>query len=81
MLPGIVESLIILDAQFIGADFAEDGFLIEFGFLPNQWLLVSFFFLAEKTGIIFVTAFELNGNGVELGVPINKVCLIVHWLA
>ncbi|WP_168171997.1 hypothetical protein [Algoriphagus sp. A40] len=49
MLPGIVESLIILVAQFIGAEFAVDGLLIEFGFLPNQWALGQLVLLGRKS--------------------------------
>lgn len=81
MRAGIVGSHVILDAQLISADSAKDGFLTKFSFGPNLMLVVSFFFMAGKAGIVFVTAFELDGDDIELGMPMHASGLVVHRFA
>lgn len=81
MRAGMVGGHVILDAQFIAADSAKDSFLVKFSFGPNHMLMVCLFLMAGKAGIIFVTAFKLNGYDIELGVPMHAASLVVHRLA
>lgn len=44
-------------------------------------IMVSLFLVARKAGIILVAAFELDGNNIQLGMPVNAAGLIVHRFA
>lgn len=81
MRTGIVGGHVIFDAQFVAAYSAKNGFLIEFDFWPNPMLMICFFFMAGKAGVILVAAFEFDRNDIQLGMPMYTARLVVHRLA
>ena len=81
MRAGIVGGHVIFDAQLIAADAAKNGFLVKFGFWPNLMLMIRFFFMAGKAGIILVAAFEFDRNDIQFGMPMHAAGLVVNRLA
>lgn len=81
MRASIVGSHVVRYAQFIATDPAEDGLLVKIIPRPNLVLVVGFFFMAGKARVIFVTAFELDCDDIQLRVPMHAAGLIVHRLA
>lgn len=81
MRTGIVGSHVVFDAQFIAANPTKNGFLVKFGFWPNPMLMICFFFMAGKAGVILVATFEFDRNDIQLGMPMYTARLVVHRLA
>lgn len=81
MRTGIVGGHVIFDAQFVAAYPTQYGFLIKFSFSPNLMLMVCFFLMTGKTGIILVATLEFDGNDIQFGMPMHAAGLVVHRLS
>lgn len=81
MRTGIVGSHVVFNAQLIAAHPTKNGFLVEFYFWPDLVLVVGFFLVAGKTGIVFIATFEFDGDDVQLRMPMHAAGLIVHQFA
>ncbi len=81
MRTDIVGGHVIFDAQLVAADSAKNGFLIEFDFWPNLILMVCFFLMTGKAGIILVATLEFDGNDIQFRMPVHAAGLVVHGLS
>ena len=78
MRTGIVGSHVVFNAQFISADAAENCLLVKLNFWPNLRFMIRFLLMAGKAWVIFVAAFELDRDDVQLGMPMHAAGLVVH---
>ena len=81
MRTGIVRGHVIFDAQLVSTDSAKNGFLVKFGFWPNLMLVIGFFLVTGKAGIVLLAALEFDGNDIQFGMPMHTASLVVYRLS
>ena len=65
----------------IAANPTKNSFLVKFGFWPNFMLVIGFFLVTGKAGIVLFAALKFDGNDIQFGMPMHAASLVVHRLS
>jgi hypothetical protein len=74
----IIAIEIFLDAKFRFTDTAEDGLPVPFALRPALHRMSRGFFMAMNTAVIFVAAFETDGDNIQRRMVVDAARLLVH---
>jgi hypothetical protein len=74
----IIAIEIFLDAKFRFTDTAKNSLPVPFALRPALHRMPRGFFVAMDTGVIFVAAFETNGDNIQRRVVVDAARLLVH---
>ena len=78
MRAAVIAGQVFRNCQFIITDATENCFCVEFIFAPHLGLVTGYFLMTFVAGIIFIAAFEFNGDNVKGRMVMRTACVLIN---